>query len=125
MRSRSACSKWPRISCSNSLSRRRLAKKSFILVPSQRCRYSTSTGCRRSTPFEVSERRSRELWYYSIHMSTVVTQPQQTTATDQIKALEREYVLQNYARYPIILHKGKGCYAYDIDGKRYLDLIAG
>jgi predicted acetylornithine/succinylornithine family transaminase len=58
-------------------------------------------------------------------MSTVVTQPQQTTAADQIKALEREYVLQNYARYPIILHKGKGCYAYDIDGKRYLDLIAG
>ncbi len=39
--------------------------------------------------------------------------------------LERSYLLQNYARYPIVLHKGKGCYVYDVDGKRYLDLIAG
>jgi acetylornithine/N-succinyldiaminopimelate aminotransferase len=58
-------------------------------------------------------------------MSTVVTPPPETAAGDRIKELEREYVLQNYARYPIILHRGKGCYAYDIDGKRYLDLIAG
>jgi acetylornithine/N-succinyldiaminopimelate aminotransferase len=39
--------------------------------------------------------------------------------------LEREYVLQNYARYPLVLHRGKGCYVYDLNGKRYLDLIAG
>ena len=58
-------------------------------------------------------------------MSTVVTQPEQISAGDEIKTLERDYVLQNYARYPLILHKGKGCYAYDLDGKRYLDLIAG
>src|ERR1700736_5566985 len=58
-------------------------------------------------------------------MSTVLTQPQETTAVEHIKALEREYLLQNYARYPLVLHKGKGCYAYDLDGKRYLDLIAG
>lgn len=39
--------------------------------------------------------------------------------------LERAYVLQNYARYPLVLHRGKGCYVYDVDGNRYLDLIAG
>ena len=54
-----------------------------------------------------------------------MTQPQETTVAEQIKALERDYVLQNYARYPLVLHKGKGCYVYDVDGKRYLDLIAG
>jgi len=58
-------------------------------------------------------------------MSTVLTAPQEMTAAEHIKALEREYLLQNYARYPLILHKGKGCYVYDLDGKRYLDLIAG
>ncbi len=58
-------------------------------------------------------------------MSTVSTQPQETTAAEQIRALESEYLLQNYARYPLVLAKGKGCYVYDIDGKRYLDLIAG
>jgi acetylornithine/N-succinyldiaminopimelate aminotransferase len=39
--------------------------------------------------------------------------------------LEKQYLLQNYARYPLILHRGKGCYVYDTAGKRYLDLIAG
>lgn len=39
--------------------------------------------------------------------------------------LEREYLLQNYARYPLVLHRGRGCYVYDVDGNRYLDLISG
>ncbi|HSB17266.1 MAG TPA: aspartate aminotransferase family protein [Bryobacteraceae bacterium] len=39
--------------------------------------------------------------------------------------LERAYVLQNYSRLPIVIHRGKGCYVYDSDGKRYLDLITG
>ncbi len=39
--------------------------------------------------------------------------------------LERAYLLQNYARYPLVLKRGKGCWLYDIDGKRYLDLISG
>ncbi len=39
--------------------------------------------------------------------------------------LERNYLLQNYARYPLALHRGKGCYLYDLNGKRYLDLISG
>jgi predicted acetylornithine/succinylornithine family transaminase len=39
--------------------------------------------------------------------------------------LERDYVLQNYARYPLVLARGKGCYVYDLEGRRYLDFIAG
>ena len=39
--------------------------------------------------------------------------------------LETEYLLQNYARYPVVLQRGKGCYLYDTSGKRYLDLLAG
>ena len=39
--------------------------------------------------------------------------------------LEREYLLQNYARYPLVLDRGEGCYVYDVDGNRYLDFIAG
>ncbi len=60
-----------------------------------------------------------------VFMSTVSTSPQETIAVEQIQALQREYLLQNYARYPLVLQKGKGCYVYDLDGKRYLDLIAG
>jgi predicted acetylornithine/succinylornithine family transaminase len=39
--------------------------------------------------------------------------------------LDREYVLQNYARYPLALVRGKGSYVYDPEGRRYLDFIAG
>ena len=39
--------------------------------------------------------------------------------------LEREYVLQNYARYPLVLARGKGCHVYDLEGRRYLDFITG
>jgi len=44
---------------------------------------------------------------------------------DDVVELERDYVLQNYARYPLVLHRGKGCYVYDSAGRRYLDFIAG
>jgi acetylornithine/N-succinyldiaminopimelate aminotransferase len=39
--------------------------------------------------------------------------------------LEKQYLLQNYSRLPVVLQRGKGCYVYDTSGKRYLDLIAG
>jgi acetylornithine/N-succinyldiaminopimelate aminotransferase len=39
--------------------------------------------------------------------------------------LEKQYLLQNYARFPVVLQRGKGVYVYDTSGKRYLDLIAG
>ena len=44
---------------------------------------------------------------------------------DRTINLEREYVLQNYARYPLVLARGKGCYIYDLAGRRYLDFITG
>jgi predicted acetylornithine/succinylornithine family transaminase len=39
--------------------------------------------------------------------------------------LERQFVLQNYTRYPLVLSRGKGCYVYDVDGRRYLDFLSG
>jgi acetylornithine/N-succinyldiaminopimelate aminotransferase len=45
-------------------------------------------------------------------------------ATDVIE-LEREYVLQNYGRYPLILDRGDGPWLWDTTGKRYLDFISG
>jgi predicted acetylornithine/succinylornithine family transaminase len=39
--------------------------------------------------------------------------------------LERDYLLQNYARYPLVVARGKGHHVYDTQGKRYLDLLTG
>jgi predicted acetylornithine/succinylornithine family transaminase len=46
-------------------------------------------------------------------------------AAQAVMDLEREYLLQNYARYPLVLARGKGCHLYDLAGKRYLDFLSG
>ena len=48
-----------------------------------------------------------------------------TSETQPIMDLEREFLLQNYARYPLVLDRGDGCHVYDVEGNRYLDFIAG
>src|SRR5579872_1581502 len=48
-----------------------------------------------------------------------------SSASSSVVDLEKQFLLQNYARYPLVLHRGKGCYVYDTSGKRYLDLLAG
>src|SRR5260370_20896964 len=61
-------------------------------------------------------------------MSSATSTPDTATgATDaqRVMDLEREFLLQNYARYPLVLDRGEGCHVYDVDGKRYLDFIAG
>jgi len=51
--------------------------------------------------------------------------PDTATVVENVIDLEREFLLQNYSRYPLVLHKGKGAWVYDINGRRYLDLISG
>lgn len=47
------------------------------------------------------------------------------TSASNVVELESRYVLQNYARHPLVLVRGDGPYMWDADGKRYLDFIAG
>ncbi len=49
----------------------------------------------------------------------------ETSVPIDVMDLERQYLFQNYARYPVVMHRGKGCYLYAATGKRYLDLISG
>lgn len=44
---------------------------------------------------------------------------------DQIIELERRFLLQTYSRYPVAIERGKGVFLYDLEGKRYLDFVAG
>lgn len=38
---------------------------------------------------------------------------------------EKQFILQTYKRYPIIVEYAKGSYIYDIYGNKYLDFLAG
>lgn len=37
----------------------------------------------------------------------------------------RKYIANTYNRYPIVVTKGEGCWIWDLDGRRYLDFLAG
>ena len=43
---------------------------------------------------------------------------------DWIKG-EKKFILQTYTRQPVVIEKGEGCYVYDTEGRKYLDLVAG
>jgi acetylornithine/succinyldiaminopimelate/putrescine aminotransferase len=45
--------------------------------------------------------------------------------TQDIIHLERFFLLQTYNRYPVIMERGKGVFLYDLEGKKYLDFVAG
>jgi predicted acetylornithine/succinylornithine family transaminase len=37
----------------------------------------------------------------------------------------KKYIANTYNRYPIVAIKGEGCWIWDLDGRRYLDFLAG
>ncbi|OFW00110.1 MAG: acetylornithine aminotransferase [Acidobacteria bacterium RIFCSPLOWO2_12_FULL_54_10] len=39
--------------------------------------------------------------------------------------LEKKYLMQTYARLPVVLERGKGCWVWDTKGKKYLDFVSG
>ena len=46
-------------------------------------------------------------------------------STEEVIAAGQKYVMNTYGRLPIVIDKGEGCYVWDLDGNRYLDLVAG
>jgi len=44
---------------------------------------------------------------------------------DEVISRERHFLLQTYSRYPLVIARGKGVFLFDLDGKRYLDFVAG
>lgn len=39
--------------------------------------------------------------------------------------LESKYMMHTYARTPIVLERGEGCWVWDTGGRKYLDMVAG
>ena len=42
-----------------------------------------------------------------------------------IQDFDKNYCLQVFNPLPVAFVKGKGCYLYDTEGKKYLDMIGG
>lgn len=46
-------------------------------------------------------------------------------STKELIELSSKYLCNTYNRYPIVFSKGKGCKLWDVEGKEYLDFVAG
>jgi len=47
------------------------------------------------------------------------------TKTDAIIDKAKAHLLQNYRTQPVVMERGQGAYLWDVEGKRYLDLLGG
>ena len=47
------------------------------------------------------------------------------TDTQGIIQREQFFLLQTYNRYPLVVERGKGVFLFDMEGKKYLDFVAG
>ena len=44
---------------------------------------------------------------------------------EEIKALDEQYVMQSYGRFPVAIDHGKGATVWDTEGKEYIDFTSG
>ena len=44
---------------------------------------------------------------------------------EEIKALDEQYVMHSYGRFPVAIDHGKGATLWDTEGKEYIDFTAG
>ena len=44
---------------------------------------------------------------------------------EQIKALDEQYVMHAYNRFPVAIDHGKGATVWDTEGKEYIDFTSG
>jgi predicted acetylornithine/succinylornithine family transaminase len=51
--------------------------------------------------------------------------PAETLSSDEVIATAKQYLIQNYTRYPVCLTRGDGSWVWDAEGNRYLDFFPG
>ncbi|MCI8699573.1 MAG: aminotransferase class III-fold pyridoxal phosphate-dependent enzyme, partial [Oscillospiraceae bacterium] len=44
---------------------------------------------------------------------------------EELRELDRQYVIQSYGRGPIAIHHGQGAVLYGLDGREYIDFASG
>lgn len=51
--------------------------------------------------------------------------PETTNKSSQWIERAEQSVMKTYGRYPVVMQRGAGCRLWDVDGKEYLDFLAG
>lgn len=67
----------------------------------------------------------QKLLFYHIRKLHITDQRKAGALSEQIFSKELRYGAHNYHPIPVALCEGQGCYVFDVEGKRYLDFLAG
>ena len=57
--------------------------------------------------------------------SPVFTRGYNFMLTSELQEISHQFLMNTYARLPISLVRGQGCFVYDAEGREYLDCVAG
>ena len=57
-------------------------------------------------------------------MPPEMTDAAETTAAAQLMAMEDRFGAHNYHPLDVVIERGRGAWVYDVDGRRYLDMLA-
>lgn len=49
----------------------------------------------------------------------------QNNSSHNLQDIDKEYYLQTFRRFPLVLERGKGSKVWDVDGNEYIDALAG
>ena len=44
---------------------------------------------------------------------------------ESLHEIDKQHYLQTFRRFPVAFEHGEGCYLWDVEGKKYLDALAG
>ena len=47
------------------------------------------------------------------------------TSNESLHHIDKQHYLQTFRRFPIAMERGQGCYVWDVEGKKYIDTLAG
>ncbi|MDE1176650.1 MAG: ornithine--oxo-acid transaminase [Edaphobacter sp.] len=59
-----------------------------------------------------------------LHNDTAEDHTTQNTTTSRLIALEDKYGAHNYKPLDVVVERASGCWVYDVEGRKYLDLLA-
>jgi ornithine--oxo-acid transaminase len=73
--------------------------------------------------FDPPRDRSRATIYLASDLLLAAVVPERTARAEDVLSITERYGAHNYDTLPVVLTRGEGVYLWDVEGKRYLDMM--
>ncbi|XP_014270600.1 ornithine aminotransferase, mitochondrial isoform X1 [Halyomorpha halys] len=69
--------------------------------------------------------KTLQFFLRNFHTKDLANVSRQMSSAANLIAKEKQYNANNYAPLPVVISRGQGAYMWDVDGKKYIDFLAG